>query len=76
MKYDHVGKSLFKDVNAWVALSKIFTDILQDLNMDSTYLVVDALDECVLADLPKLLDFIVQKSSMPSRVKWIVSSRN
>jgi hypothetical protein len=43
--------------------------------LDSTYLIIDALDECV-EDLPKLLDFIVQKSSISSRVKWLVSSRN
>jgi hypothetical protein len=38
-------------------------------------LIIDALDECV-ADLPKLLDLIVQKSSVSPRIKWIVSSRN
>lgn len=74
-KYDHAGKALFEDANAWVALSEIFTDILQDPSLSSTSLVVDALDECVV-DLPKLLDFIVQKSSVSSRVRWIVSSRN
>jgi len=73
-KYDHAGKTLFEDANAWVALSDIFTNILQDPSLNSTYLIIDALDECV-ADLPKLLDFIAQKSSV-SRVKWIVSSRN
>lgn len=73
-KYDHAGKILFEDTNAWVALSEIFTNILQDPSLNSTYLIIDALDECV-TDLPKLLDFIVQKSSV-SRVKWIVSSRN
>ncbi|RYP75606.1 hypothetical protein DL771_002306 [Monosporascus sp. 5C6A] len=74
-KHDHAGKALFEDVNAWVALSEIFINILQDPSLNSTYLVVDALDECV-TDLPKLLDFIVQKSCVSSRVKWIVSSRN
>ncbi|RYP43376.1 hypothetical protein DL768_009953 [Monosporascus sp. mg162] len=74
-KYDHAGKALFENANAWVALCEIFTNILQEPNLKSTYLVIDALDECV-ADLPKLLDFIVRKSSVPSRVKWIVSSRN
>jgi len=38
-------------------------------------LIIDALDECVTG-LPKLLDFIVQKSSVSPRIKWIVSSRN
>ncbi|OCK73542.1 HET-domain-containing protein [Lepidopterella palustris CBS 459.81] len=74
-KHDHARKALFEDANAWVALSEIFTNILQDLSLNSTYLIVDALDECV-TDLPKLLDFIVQKSSVSSRVKWIVTSRN
>ncbi|KAF2189151.1 WD40 repeat-like protein, partial [Zopfia rhizophila CBS 207.26] len=74
-KHDYAGKALFEDANAWVALSEIFTNILQDQSLNSTYLIVDALDECI-TDLPKLLDFIAQKSSVSSRVKWIVSSRN
>lgn len=74
-KHDHAGKALFEDANAWVALSEIFTDILQDPSLNRTYLIIDALDECV-TDLPKLLDFVVQKSSLSSRAKWIVSSRN
>jgi hypothetical protein len=57
-KYNHAGKSLFEDANAWVALSEIFTNILQDPSLNSTYLIIDALNECV-ADLLKLLDFIV-----------------
>ncbi|KAF2682821.1 beta transducin-like protein HET-D2Y, partial [Lentithecium fluviatile CBS 122367] len=74
-KHDRAGKSLFEDVNAWHALSEIFTNTLQDPSLRSTYLIIDALDECV-TDLPKLLGFIVQKSSVSSRVKWIISSRN
>ena len=74
-QHDLAGKSLFEDVNAWVTLSDIFTRILEDPSLKSTYLIIDALDECVAADLPKLLDFIVRKSSVSSRVKWIVSSR-
>jgi hypothetical protein len=73
-KYDHAGKTLFEDTNAWVALVEIFTNILADPSLNSAYVIVDALDECI-ADLPKLLDFIIQMSSV-SRVKWIVSSRN
>ncbi|KAL7755657.1 hypothetical protein ACKLNR_014184 [Fusarium oxysporum f. sp. zingiberi] len=73
-KYDHAGKGLFEDVNAWWALSEIFADILRDPNLKSTFLIIDALDECE-KDLSKLLDLINQHSSS-SRVKWIVSSRN
>ncbi|KAH8600212.1 WD40-repeat-containing domain protein [Bisporella sp. PMI_857] len=74
-KYDHAGKGLFEDANAWVALSEVFTSILQDPGLNNTYLIIDALDECA-AGLPKLLDFIVQKSSVSPRVKWVISSRN
>jgi hypothetical protein len=74
-KHDQAGKALFEDANAWVALCDIFTNILQDPSLKCTYLVIDALDECE-KDLPKLLNFIVQKSSESPRVKWLVSSRN
>ncbi|KAF2820786.1 HET-domain-containing protein [Ophiobolus disseminans] len=74
-KYDYAGKSLFEDANAWVALSEIFADVLQDASLSTTYLIIDALDEC-MTDLLKLLSFIVKQSSASSRVKWVVSSRN
>ncbi|KAL6151991.1 hypothetical protein ACJBU6_08883 [Exserohilum turcicum] len=74
-KHDHAGKSLFEDANAWVALTEIFADVLQDASLGITYLIIDALDECAI-DLPKLLSFIAKQSSASSRVKWIVSSRN
>ena len=74
-KYDHAGKSLFKDPNSWVALSDIFKNILQDTNLKMTYLVIDAFNECV-TDLPKLLDFIIDTSSSSARVEWLLSSRN
>ncbi|KAH7187188.1 quinon protein alcohol dehydrogenase-like superfamily [Fusarium oxysporum] len=73
-KYDHAGKGLFEDVNAWWALSEILANILQDPNLKSTFLIIDALDECEI-DLSKLLDLIAQHSSS-SRVQWLVSSRN
>ena len=73
--HDYAGKALFEDANAWVTLSETFTHILQDPSLNNTYLIIDALDECIV-DLPKLLVFIVQKSCVSPRVKWIVSSRN
>jgi hypothetical protein len=73
--YNEAGKALFEDANSWVAVTKIFSSILQDPNLDDIYLIVDALDECVV-DLPTLLDFIAQSSSVSARVKWVVSSRN
>ncbi|KAF7505108.1 hypothetical protein GJ744_001248 [Endocarpon pusillum] len=72
--HELAGKTLFEDTNAWVAVSDIFTDVLQDPRLKSTYLIIDALDECKIG-LPKLLDFI-QKSSVFPHVKWLISSRN
>jgi hypothetical protein len=74
-KHDLAGESLFNDANAWVALTEIWADVLQDPDLRTTYLIIDALDECV-TDLPKLLEFVAKQSSASSRVKWIVSSRN
>jgi hypothetical protein len=74
-KHSHAGKSLFEDANAWVALTEIFVDVLRDPSLRATYLIIDALDECVI-DRPKLLAFIAMQSSTSHRVKWIVSSRN
>ncbi|KAF2008717.1 hypothetical protein BU24DRAFT_437817 [Aaosphaeria arxii CBS 175.79] len=64
-KYDQAGEALFEDANA----------ILQDPSLKCMYLIVDALDECI-TDLPKLVDFIAERSSTSSHVKWLVSSRN
>jgi hypothetical protein len=76
IKHNKAGKTLFEDANAWIALTEIFVDVLQDARLRTTYLIIDALDECVTGDLPKLLSFIAKQSSASLRVKWIVSSRN
>ncbi|KAK4232906.1 NACHT domain-containing protein [Achaetomium macrosporum] len=73
--YDGFGKQRFEGPNSWVALSKIFTRILEDPHLRGTYLIIDALDECT-RDLGLLLDLVARKSSAYSSVKWIVSSRN
>ncbi|KAH7466715.1 Vegetative incompatibility protein [Fusarium oxysporum f. sp. matthiolae] len=73
-RYDQAGKGLFEDVNAWWALSDILVNILQDPNLTSTFLIIDALDECETG-LSMLLDLIVQHSSS-TRLKWLISSRN
>ena len=74
-RYDQAGSGLFEDTNAWVALSDIFANMIQDPKLKNAYLVVDALDECVI-ELPKLLDLIVRSLSSSSHLKWIVSSRD
>ncbi|KAL2192750.1 NACHT domain-containing protein [Corynascus similis CBS 632.67] len=74
-KHDAAGHQVFTGVNAWVALSEIFTDILEDPTLPPTRLIIDALDECT-EGLDPLLGLIVQTSSIYSNVKWIVSGRN
>jgi len=76
-QYDKAGRQLFEDANAFVALSNIFTEMLHELRLTRTYLVVDALDECE-SGLLKLLDLIARNvyTTESSRVKWLVSSRN
>ncbi|KAH5348537.1 hypothetical protein HBI49_198020 [Parastagonospora nodorum] len=44
-------------------------------DLPTTYLIIDALDECT-TDLPKLLDFIMKQSTKHTCVRWLVSSRN
>ncbi|KAI1384079.1 NACHT domain-containing protein [Hypoxylon trugodes] len=73
--YSHAKEKLFTDVNAWEAMSKILGSILEDSSFKNTYIIIDALDECIVG-LDLLLDLIVQKSLSCSCVKWIVSSRN
>lgn len=71
---DNAGGKPFEGGNAWWALLNTFNSIIDDLSLQNTYLIVDALDECVTG-LPLLLAFIVQKLSASPQVKWIVSSR-
>ncbi|KAF5556865.1 heterokaryon incompatibility protein het-E-1 [Fusarium mexicanum] len=64
-----------QDKDHWnhkVFLEGIFRKILEDPGLGETFLLVDALDECV-EDLPLLLALI---SSTSSRAKWIATSRN
>lgn len=73
--YDQADKTLFENANILVALSEIFKGILQDSSLKNDYLIVDALDECII-DLSQLLDLIIWMLSSSFNVKWIVSSRN
>ena len=57
-------------------MTEIFTKVLQAPDISHIYLIIDDLDECVTEDLPKLLEFIKQQSSVSSHIKWIISSRN
>ncbi|KAJ5223161.1 uncharacterized protein N7469_009401 [Penicillium citrinum] len=71
----HIRDGFFEGENAWYALLRAFTKILEDPHLKRTYLIVDALDECT-EDLDRLLKLLSQKSSARSHVKWVVTSRN
>jgi NACHT domain len=74
--YDHAGRKLFEDSNAFYMLSDVFQQMVQDPNLTTAYLVVDGLDECEVG-LPELLDLITRTvPAQSSCIKWIVSSRN
>jgi hypothetical protein len=74
-KYDRAGKKVLEDANAWSTLHQIFINILRDPSLGVTYILIDALDECV-EDLPRLLHLIIEQSASSPSVKSIVSSRN
>ncbi|KAI3532313.1 Vegetative incompatibility protein HET-E-1-like protein 15 [Colletotrichum abscissum] len=76
-KFKNTGEPIFQDTAAWDSLCTILTDILRDPDLGKTYIIIDALDEC-LTDRDKLLKFVLQeaKEAEQSPVKWIISSRN
>ena len=45
-KYKESGADLFRDQNAFIALSEAFRNMLKDPQLSPVYLAVDALDEC------------------------------
>ena len=75
-KYDLADRKMFEDSSAFYSLSEVFRQMVQDPKLTTAYLAVDALDECEVG-LSQLLDLITWTvSAQPTRVKWIVSSRN
>lgn len=73
--YDDVGEKLFEDPNAWFSLSGILKNTLKDPGLRQTYIIVDALDECLPESRQLLAKLIVWMSSAYPIVKWVVSSR-
>jgi hypothetical protein len=73
-KFKQTGEPRFGDAEAWVALCNILLGILRDPIIKETYLIVDALDECVQGQ-DKLLNFVLHEAKLP-RVKWLISSRH
>ncbi|KAI0905434.1 quinon protein alcohol dehydrogenase-like superfamily [Ustulina deusta] len=73
-EYDHKGRALFENEDAFYALNTIFESMLKDSRLSPVYLVVDALDECDQG-LALLLRTISRSLTLSDKVKWLVSSR-
>ncbi|KAI1412286.1 hypothetical protein F5Y13DRAFT_199892 [Hypoxylon sp. FL1857] len=73
-KCQTTNRDLLTNVDAWVPLSEILVELLQDPDLGPVYIIIDGLDEC-LTGLEKLLTFLVAKTPAFSGVKWIFSSR-
>lgn len=71
-KYDEAGGKLFEDTNAWFALSAIFDNILGCSNLRPTYLIVDALDECLEESRQLLVKLIIRFSDAYPKVKYYI----
>jgi hypothetical protein len=73
-KYKDSGADLFKDKNAFFALSEVFHDMLKDPQLSPVYLAIDALDECG-EGRQDLIHLISTCLTLSHKVKWLLSSR-
>lgn len=75
-RYDDAGAQMFEGSKVLYTLWSVLSDMIADHNLGTTYLIIDALDECN-AELIQLLDLITKNDSGAFRkVKWLISSRN
>ena len=72
--YEYTGPSIFHDRNAFGVLSDAFKSMLKDPQLSSTYLIIDALDECDQGWV-ELVELISSSLTLSDKVKWLVSSR-
>ncbi|KAK3368966.1 hypothetical protein B0T24DRAFT_346198 [Lasiosphaeria ovina] len=73
--YDRMGKDIFDNTNAFYTLSNVFRQMIQHSQLETVYLLVDALDECE-DGLPDLLGLVRETTLQENRLKWILTSRN
>ncbi|KAI0388002.1 WD40-repeat-containing domain protein [Hypomontagnella monticulosa] len=72
--YEHQGRALFENQDAFHALEATFESMLKDPRLSPVYFIVDALDECDQGLAP-LLSLISKSLTLTDKVKWLVSSR-
>jgi hypothetical protein len=71
-RYFDVRSSLVGDTYSFKSIKEAFTDVIQDPEFQTTYFIIDGLDQCMV-DQQNLLDFVIH-STKSFRVSWIVSS--
>lgn len=71
LDYEVTGKTLFTDINASIAVPRVFTKMLE--HAEPVYFIIDALDECEQG-LEKLIK-LISTSLTHKNVRWLVSSR-
>ncbi|KID82919.1 NACHT and WD40 domain protein [Metarhizium guizhouense ARSEF 977] len=72
-RYNESGANLFKDRNAFYALSEVFRNMLQDPGLSPALFAVDGLDECE-EGRSDLVQLISASLTLSDKVKWIVTS--
>ncbi|OAQ97504.1 hypothetical protein LLEC1_00839 [Akanthomyces lecanii] len=70
---DGMGSRRFDGVTAWEAVREVFVKVLDDPDLRSTYIIIDALDECV--ERQQALVELILDTATSKRAKWLVSSR-
>lgn len=70
--YNRAGRELFRNTNAFIAMCRVFEDMLTKAR--PVYFVVDALDECENG-LEDLIRLISRSLALSDKVRWLVSSR-
>jgi hypothetical protein len=75
-RYEADGSKTFEGSNAIYTLREMLSDILKDPTLPTTYLLIDALDECTTGLSDLLLIITNDSFARRSKVKWLVTSRN
>ncbi|KAI1357349.1 hypothetical protein F5Y08DRAFT_352659 [Xylaria arbuscula] len=73
--FDATGRQMFEGANAWSRTKDTFNRMLAYTGLKKTYIIIDALDEC-LCQQAELIDWVIERSQDCTQVKWLVSSRN
>ncbi|KAK5999055.1 Vegetative incompatibility HET-E-1-like protein [Cladobotryum mycophilum] len=72
--YERDGKDLFTGQNAFMNLWQLFVSMLREPTLGATFIIIDAIDECV-EDGERLQRLINAQARFSPNVRWLLSSR-